>query len=652
MASSGKSRVIKELDQLREKGLTTTQSGKLNKIPSSTFLTPEETQAFFKTSTNERRARIHSHIKSPNNLSKASMDDWYTQQKKLYLEEKKKRVEAENFLRGYRQSYCTDEHSVGSETTVTTISTHDTSTKEITGGSEHSPDSMVDSNKVGRLETNISSSCNETGPITAGDHMDEGLRVKESGRTTVRIKTDEKNLPCVSEIDSKESSSSKEMIDDGSKMNLPIEKDEKDSSANLPCVSETDLTETSSNKEIIDDDTTDNIDEMEGTTGPQICDAESGDANNNDNVTVESQQVALTLLTEEDTKDEIRQATQENAQEEEIEQLQPNNPPQDTADVPCSVDLEHCSRDDLGGSFQAEAGRYHLYVSHACPFAHRTAIMLALKGLQETIGVTHLHPTWQFTRPGTDEHRGWVFGSPDGKPLCNTNGYGSFPSSWGQEDPHNHLSSIRELYEMDNDERRQYTVPVMWDIKLKTIVSNNSTDIMRIINSEFNEFALNPELDLYPAGLRDIIEDVNSWVYTSLNDGVYNCGLAESQEAYETAIDNVTEAFDKVESILKEHSYIAGDKITEADVRLFGTLLQFDEIYSVYFKANTRSVSLCPTILKYVRKIYQIDGVKETCDMEMIKAHYYTSHVELNKYSIIPRGEDFMELLQSSRSSR
>ena len=147
-----------------------------------------------------------------------------------------------------------------------------------------------------------------------------------------------------------------------------------------------------------------------------------------------------------------------------------------------------------------------------------------------------MHPTWQFTKIGTDEHRGWVFGSADGKPFSNTNGYGSFPSSWGQEDPHNQFNTLRELYEMDNDNRRQFTVPVFWDTKLETIVSNNSTDIMRIINSAFNEYASNPELDLYPDDKRDEVDRLNEWIYDDLNDGLYKCGLAHSQVAYETAI--------------------------------------------------------------------------------------------------------------------
>lgn len=230
--------------------------------------------------------------------------------------------------------------------------------------------------------------------------------------------------------------------------------------------------------------------------------------------------------------------------------------------------------------------------------------------------------------------------------LSNTNGYGSFPSSWGEEDPHCGCYSIRELYEKAGDEQKKYTVPVLWDTKLNTIVNNNSTEIMRIFNFEFNEFS-SSDLNLYPEDIMGDVDRVNEWVYTSLNDGVYSCGLAESQAAYESAIDNVTEAFDKVELILQQQRYIVGETFTEADIRLFVTLLRFDEIYNVYFKANTRTVSSCPTILKYVREIFQMEGVADTCNMAMIKAHYYTSHVELNKYSIIPKGEDFLDLLKN-----
>ena len=295
----------------------------------------------------------------------------------------------------------------------------------------------------------------------------------------------------------------------------------------------------------------------------------------------------------------------------------------------------------------------------------------ALKGLEDVIGITYVHPTWQYTNPSQDEHRGWVFGSTGKKSFTNTSGVGSFPSSWGEVDPIMNAKSIREIYEKVNDTIGKYTVPILWDKSLNTIVSNESAEIIRMLNFEFNDLAKHPEMNLYPEELEDEIDEVNAWVYPAINNGVYRCGLASNQEMYDSAIgefpcedihasrtcmtlifchkipDELTEAFDRVNGILKKQLFLLGDSITEADVRLFVTLLRFDEVYNVYFKTNTRSVSSCKAILKYVKRIYNMKGVKETCRMDMIKAHYFTSHVELNKYSIIPRGDDFMKLLNS-----
>lgn len=298
-----------------------------------------------------------------------------------------------------------------------------------------------------------------------------------------------------------------------------------------------------------------------------------------------------------------------------------------------------------GAKFAPEPDRYHIYSSFACPWGHRVTMTLNLKGLQNVIGVTHCHPTWQFTKPNVDDHRGWVFGSADGEDLSNTAGMGKFPSNWGEEDPINGAKTIRDLYEKAGDQTGKYILPVLWDKKNDTIVSNESSEIIRMLNSEFNEFAEKSSLDLYPDHLQNEIDSINGWIYPYFNNGVYRCGLASTQERYDIAIDDLTKAFDKIESILQKKRFLCGESITEADVRLFVTLLRFDEVYDTYFKCNTRSVRSTPVILNYVRDIYQMDGVKETCRMDMIKAHYYTSHVELNKYSIIPRGDNFLTLL-------
>lgn len=300
--------------------------------------------------------------------------------------------------------------------------------------------------------------------------------------------------------------------------------------------------------------------------------------------------------------------------------------------------------------FKPEKDRYHLYVAYACPWAHRALMARAIKGLEDVISYTVVHPTWQRTRPddSEDTHTGWFFGNPSGDPLTNADGNGGpFPASFpgNEPDPLGNAKSIREVYERANDQDGKYTVPVLWDKKLNTIVNNESSEIIRMLNSEFNEFSRN-DLDLYPESLRESIDSVNKWIYPDINDGVYRCGFAKTQAAYDEAIDNLTEAFDKVDDILKKQRYIAGDTFTEADIRLFVTLLRFDEVYIVYFKTNTRSVAHTPAILNYCREIYQMPGVKDTVDMEQIKTHYFTSHPNLNYFSILPRGGNFMKLME------
>jgi glutathionyl-hydroquinone reductase len=305
---------------------------------------------------------------------------------------------------------------------------------------------------------------------------------------------------------------------------------------------------------------------------------------------------------------------------------------------------------DPGSKFPAESGRYHLFVAYACPWAHRTLIVRAIKGLEDVISATVVHPIWQKTRPDLDTHTGWVFGHPDGTPITsNSAGFGGpFPPSFpgNEPEPFFGAATIRELYEKAEDQDGKYTVPILWDKEKNTIVSNESSEIIRMLNSEFNEFATRPEIDTYPEGMRAAIDEVNSWIYPTFNNGVYRCGFAKSQVAYDEAITELTDSFDRIDEILQKQRFIAGDKFTEADIRLFVTLLRFDEVYVVYFKTNTRRVASTPSILNYCREIYQIAGVKETVDMEQIKTHYFCSHPTLNHYSIIPRGPGFLKLLE------
>ena len=320
--------------------------------------------------------------------------------------------------------------------------------------------------------------------------------------------------------------------------------------------------------------------------------------------------------------------------------------------VPLTVWRDFIS-DEPGAKFPPEAGRYHLYASYACPGSHRSLIVRALKGLEDVVSVTIVHPTWRHTNPEDpkDKHRGWIFGDPDGKPFHNTMGRGGpFPAAYPGNDPDPVLNarSVRNLYEHAKDTSGKYTIPLLWDTKLNTIVNNESSDIAYMLNSSFNKFAKNPELDLYTEdddeGL-DRLNEVSQWLYPMMIHGVYRCGFAKTQRAYDRAIDELTAAFDAADALLQEQRYLTGDTLTDADIRFFVTLIRFDEVYAFYFRANTRLVLMTPSLLNFCREIYQMPGVAETCQMDQIKAHFFGSHAEWNKYSVVPRGLDFMRYL-------
>lgn len=306
-----------------------------------------------------------------------------------------------------------------------------------------------------------------------------------------------------------------------------------------------------------------------------------------------------------------------------------------------------------GAKFPPEAKRYHLYVSYACPGSHRALIVRALKNLEGVVSVTYVHPTWRLTNPDDphDKHRGWVFGDPGGRPFSNTIGRGGpFPPAYRGTDPDPLFGaySIRELYEKADDNSGKYTIPLLWDKKLGTIVNNESSDIAYMLNSCFNSLSVNPELDLYTEADEDgraRLDEVSQWLAPLMIHGVYRCGFAKNQQAYDRAIEELCEAYDRADDILSRQRYLTGETLTDADIRLFVTLIRFDEVYSFYFKANARLVMLTPSLLNFCREVYQIPGIRDTCDMEQIKAHFYGSHAEWNKYSVIPRGLGFMDLL-------
>ena len=274
-----------------------------------------------------------------------------------------------------------------------------------------------------------------------------------------------------------------------------------------------------------------------------------------------------------------------------------------------------------GKAFEAERGRYHLYVSYACPWAHRTLIMRRLKGLEDMIGVSVVN---HFMGA-----QGWTFHEGDGV----------IP------DPILEAEFLHELYtaaELRFSGR--VTVPVLWDKKTGTIVGNESSEIIRMFNSAFDHLGATPG-DFYPAALRAEIDEVNERIYHTLNNGVYKCGFATTQEAYEEALADLFDTLDWLEERLSKQRYLVGEQITEADWRLFTTLVRFDPVYVGHFKTNLRRIADYPNLWAYTRELYQVPGVRGTVNMHHIKHHYYGSHESINPSRIVPMGPvvDFEE---------
>jgi putative glutathione S-transferase len=293
----------------------------------------------------------------------------------------------------------------------------------------------------------------------------------------------------------------------------------------------------------------------------------------------------------------------------------------------------HFKRTDAGfrnwirkgdSQYPPEAGRYHLYISYACPWANRTVSALTMKGLQDVIGLSVVHPTWQRTKPDSesDKHCGWKFETGS---VANVSGMGNFAGNGTVDHVHGFIY-LRDLYEMCNDTLGKYSTPVLFDTKTNTIVSNESADIVRMLTKEFDEWATGPfaGLDMYPEALRADIDEANSWIYPGINDGVYRCGFATTQNAYDVAINNLEASLNRLEELLGRQRYAAGSVFTEADLRLFQTLVRFDEVYVVYFKCNVRCISEYPNIFDYCRDVYQMHGMAESIKMLDIKNHYFS----------------------------
>jgi len=271
---------------------------------------------------------------------------------------------------------------------------------------------------------------------------------------------------------------------------------------------------------------------------------------------------------------------------------------------------------DGSSGFRAEPGRYHLYVSLACPWAHRTLIFRRLKKLEQAITLSVVD--WFMGE------QGWAFSEREG---CLPDGV-------------NGASFLHQVYTKARpDYSGRVTVPVLWDKRLGTIVNNESSEIIRMMNGAFDAFA-DAGVDFYPTALGAEIDRVNAFIYRDVNNGVYEAGFATLQKAYEEAVNRVFAALDEVEARIARQRYLAGDRLTEADWRLFTTLVRFDAVYAGHFKCNRRRLVDYPNLWSYVRELYQVPGVAETLNFRHIKGHYYESHRSINPTGIVPVGPD------------
>ena len=265
------------------------------------------------------------------------------------------------------------------------------------------------------------------------------------------------------------------------------------------------------------------------------------------------------------------------------------------------------------GGFKAESGRYHLYVSYACPWAHRALIFRALKGLEDHISISAVHPDMLGD--------GWTFAT-------------DFPGATG--DTLFDYPYARDIYtRADPKFSGRVTVPILWDKTNETIVSNESSEIIRMFNSAFDAITGNTA-DYWPEHLRDDIETINSRIYDTVNNGVYKCGFATTQTAYDEAVHPLFDSLDWIEEVLTKNRYLIGDTLTEADWRLFTTLVRFDNVYHLHFKCNRRRIIDYPNLWAYTRELYQMQGVAETVKMDHIVRHYHYSHETINPNRIIP----------------
>ncbi|ADQ68099.1 glutathione s-transferase [Halogeometricum borinquense DSM 11551] len=270
-------------------------------------------------------------------------------------------------------------------------------------------------------------------------------------------------------------------------------------------------------------------------------------------------------------------------------------------------------RDDADAEFPAESGRYHLYISRACPWAHRTAMTRRLKGLEDAISLSVVEPV--------RINDGWEFSAEYPDPL------------YGED-------YLRDIYTRADDEfTGRVTVPVLWDKERETIVNNESREIMRMLDTEFDAHAKH-DVDLWPEGYREEVDESIDSIYEPINNGVYRAGFADSQDAYDEAITELFDALDHWESVLEDQRFVVGDVLTEADIAMFVTLIRFDHVYHTHFKCNRRAIHEYPNLWNYTKELAQLPGVAETINIDHITRHYYMSHGDVNPKRLVPVGPD------------
>ena len=276
---------------------------------------------------------------------------------------------------------------------------------------------------------------------------------------------------------------------------------------------------------------------------------------------------------------------------------------------------------DEESQYKPEKGRYHLYLSYACPWAHRTLIVRELKELDAVVSVSFVNPI--------RDDKGWCFESENNQYI----------------DPLNGFSYLMEAYNiMDSKYDMRVTVPVLWDKQTKQIVNNESSDIIIMLNSKFNQYT-DSKLNLYPEGMRIEIDEINQYIYTNINNGVYKCGFASSQKVYDSEVDNLFTALNKIELRLKDRKYLVGDSITLSDIRLFVTLIRFDVVYFNHFKTNRQHIYEYTNLWNFVKLLYNNEQIKPTVNFDEIKDHYFKTHPSINPSSIVPVGPNIEKLL-------